>query len=187
MSSNIQVQRICQHCGNEFTARTTVTKYCGDNCSKRAYKARKRGEKIVIRNEQAIKTITRPIEQLNAKAFLTVQDVSALLNCSVRSVYYYIDNGTIKATNLGQRLTRVKRSELDKLFEQPSTVIKQTESTSEPVQFDIEDYYTLTEIQKKYSISESTVHHIIKRNGIPKIKKGWYAYVPKKSIDELLR
>ncbi|MFA6334291.1 MAG: CHC2 zinc finger domain-containing protein [Bacteroidales bacterium] len=30
MGSNIRVQRICQYCGKEFTARTTVTKYCGD-------------------------------------------------------------------------------------------------------------------------------------------------------------
>jgi len=60
----------------------------------------------------------RPIEVLKAKEFLSVQDVAALLNCSVRSVYYFIENGAIKATNLGQRLTRVKRSELDKVFEQ---------------------------------------------------------------------
>jgi excisionase family DNA binding protein len=118
MSSNIQVQRICQHCGNEFTARTTVTKYCGDNCAKRAYKARKRAEKVDASNKETQRTITRPIEQLKAKEYLTVQDVAALLNCSVRSVYYFIENGTINATNLGQRLTRVKRSELDKVFEQ---------------------------------------------------------------------
>ncbi len=31
MSSNIKLQRICQHCGNEFTAKTTVTQYCGVN------------------------------------------------------------------------------------------------------------------------------------------------------------
>ena len=38
MSSNIFVQRICEECGNEFTARTTVTRFCGDRCAKRAYK-----------------------------------------------------------------------------------------------------------------------------------------------------
>ena len=50
MSSNIRVQRICQFCGKEFTARTTVTKYCSDVCAKRAYKARKRTEKVEISN-----------------------------------------------------------------------------------------------------------------------------------------
>ena len=44
MSSNIRIQRICQQCKNEFTAKTTVTKYCSDRCSKRAYKARQKAE-----------------------------------------------------------------------------------------------------------------------------------------------
>jgi excisionase family DNA binding protein len=117
MSSNIRVLRICQHCGNEFTAKTTVTNYCGDDCAKRAYKARKRAEKVATSNLETLQIIARPIEELKAKEYLTAQDVAKLLGCSVRSVYYYIESGTIKATNLGQRLTRVKRSELDKLFE----------------------------------------------------------------------
>jgi len=117
MSSNIHIQRICKHCGEEFTARTTVTKYCGDNCAKRAYKARKRAERIEESNVETLQIITRPVEELKAKEYLTAQDVSKLLDCSVRSVYYYIESGTIKATNIGKRLTRIKRSELDKLFE----------------------------------------------------------------------
>lgn len=46
MCSNLYIPKTCKHCGNAFTARTTVTKYCGDSCAKRAYKARKRKEKI---------------------------------------------------------------------------------------------------------------------------------------------
>lgn len=118
MSSNINIQRICQHCGNEFTARTTVTQYCGDTCSKRAYKARKRVILIEGSNKETQRIKNRPIEELKAKEFLTVRDIAALLSCSPRSVYYYIEVGKIRATNLGQRITRVKRSELDKLFEQ---------------------------------------------------------------------
>ena len=116
MSSSIQVQRICQHCGKEFTARTTVTQYCGDVCSKRAYKARLKVSKIEASNKQTQQIKNRPIEELKNKEFLTVREVARLLNCSVRSTYYYIESGTIKAVNLGQRITRVKRSEIDKLF-----------------------------------------------------------------------
>ena len=117
MSSNIKVQRICQHCSDEFTARTTVTKYCSDKCSKAGYKARIRAEKIEKSNAETKQIITKPIEELKAKEFLTVREVARLLNCSVRSAYYYIKCGTIKAVNLGQRGTRVKRSDIDKLFE----------------------------------------------------------------------
>jgi excisionase family DNA binding protein len=116
MSSNIEVQRICQFCGKEFTARTTVTQYCGDNCAKRAYKARQRASKVAISNKETLSIKTKPIEELKAKEFLTVREVASLLNCSVRSVYYYIKCGNIKAVNLAERSTRIKRSDIDKLF-----------------------------------------------------------------------
>lgn len=183
MSSKIQVQRICQHCKQEFTARTTVTKYCSDKCSKTAYKARKRAEKIKQSNAETTRIKNHNIEQIKAKEFLTVREVAQLLNCSVRSAYYYIESGTISAVNLGQRMTRVKRSDIDKLFQ--TRTEPQTKET-EPIQYDITDCYTLTEVQNKYGVSESAVQKLIKRNSIPKIKKGWYAYVPKQIIDELL-
>jgi excisionase family DNA binding protein len=182
MSSKIEVQRICQHCGNEFTARTTVTQYCGNVCAKRAYKAKMRAAKVEVSNKQTQQIKAQPIEELKAKEFLTVREVALLLNCSIRSAYYYIESGNINAVNLGQRITRVKRSEIDKLFEQPQPVTIQPEQK----QFDISECYNLTEVQSKYGISEKTLHNLIKRNSIPKIKKGWFAYVPKTVIDKLL-
>ncbi len=182
MSSNIEVQRICQHCNNEFTARTTVTRFCSHRCARAAHKQKVRTGKIEASNKQTQQIKTQPVEDLKSKEFLTVREVARLLNCSVRSAYYYIDSGTIKAVNLGQRITRVKRSEIDKLFEQPQPVTPQPEQ----MQFDISDCYNLTEVQSKYGVSEKALHDIIKRNSIPKIKKGWFAYVPKTVIDKLL-
>jgi excisionase family DNA binding protein len=182
MSSKIEVQRICQHCGNEFTARTTVTRFCSHRCASAAHKQKVRAGKVEESNKQTQQVKTRPIEELKAKEFLTVREVARLLNCSVRSAYYYIESGTIKAVNLGQRITRVKRSEIDKLFEQPQPVTPQPEQK----QIDIADCYNLTEVQSKYGISETALQNLIKRNSIPKIKKGWFAYVPKTVIDKLL-
>ena len=182
MSSNIEVQRICQHCGNEFKARTTVTRYCSQRCASAAHKQKVRAGKVEVSNKQTQRIKNQPIEELKAKEFLTVREVAQLLNCSIRTAYYYIDSGTIKAVNLGQRITRVKRSEIDKLFEQPQPVTTQPEQK----QFDISECYNLTEIQNKYGISEKALHDVIKRNSIPKIKKGWFAYVPKSAIDKLL-
>lgn len=116
MSSKIEIQRVCQYCEQEFTAKTTVTKYCSLQCNQKDYKARKRAEKLKKSNIETTQTKNQPIEQLKAKEFLTVREVSQLLNCSVRSAYHYIESGTISAVNLGQRMTRVKRSEIDKLF-----------------------------------------------------------------------
>lgn len=183
MSSNIRVQRICQFCEQEFTASTTVTKYCSHRCSQRAYKALIRSEKVSQSNTDTFKKKQQPMELLKSKEFLTVRDVAQLLNCSVRSVYYHIESGSISAVNLGQRITRVKRTEIDKLFE---TNDKPKVSKYEAIQYDIKDCYNLKEIREKYGISDGALHRVIVRNNIPKIKKGWYAYVPKNFIDKLL-
>lgn len=117
MSSNIRVKRICHHCGKEFEARTTVTKYCGDNCASRAYKARARGSKIAASNIETAKVISAPIDTIKSKEFLTVRDVATLLNSSRQTVYNLIESGNIKAVNLSHRKTLIKRSEIDKLFQ----------------------------------------------------------------------
>ncbi|WP_017732235.1 helix-turn-helix domain-containing protein [Nafulsella turpanensis] len=193
MSSNIEVQRICQHCGTEFTARTTVTKYCGEACAKRAYKARKRAEKVEQSNRETVQVKQQPIEELKAKEFLTVSQVSKLLSCSRQNVYKLINSGKLQATNLLEKKTIVRRSDLDSLFTEipesgtiPQQQRQELSDWKEAGYFEISDCYTLTEVQEKYRISESTVQQLIKRNSIPKIKKGWYAYVPKRIIDELL-
>ncbi|HEV8512556.1 MAG TPA: helix-turn-helix domain-containing protein [Cyclobacteriaceae bacterium] len=117
MSSNIKVQRVCQHCGKDFTARTTKTLYCSLQCNSKAYKAKQRAAKVEASNAETIKIKTLPIEELKAKDFLTVKEVANLLSCSVRTIYYNIESGNLKAVNLGERITRVKRSDLDKLFD----------------------------------------------------------------------
>ena len=116
MSSNIRVQRICEHCGNTFTAQTTKTRFCSHTCNSRHYKASIKIGKIEASNKQTVSIISKPIEQLKAKEFLTVKDLSKLLNCSIRTTYRLIENGNIKAVNLAERKTLVKRSDIDKLF-----------------------------------------------------------------------
>jgi excisionase family DNA binding protein len=184
MSSNIQVQRICQHCGKEFTARTTVTKYCCHNCARKANKEKQKTQKIERSNSEIFHLKTKPAQELKAKEFLKVKDVAALLNCSIRSVYWYIETGKLKATNLNQRLTRVRRADLDRLFEQQNTESRQPERKA--VRLEIADCYNLTEVQSKYGISETALRQLIKRYSIPKFKMGWFAYVPKADIDKLL-
>jgi excisionase family DNA binding protein len=185
MSSNIKLQRICQHCGNEFTAKTTVTQYCGDACSKRAYKARLRAGKVEQSNKETQRIKSQPIDELKAKEFLSVTQVSKLIGCSRQNVYNLINTGKLKATNILLKKTIIKRSDLDKLFKEP-TSRTHPEKQSEQKQFDISECYNLTEVKSKYSISETALQSLIKRYEIPKLKQGWFAYVPKTVIDKLL-
>lgn len=116
MSSNIRIQRICEYCNNEFEARKTTSKTCSDHCAKMNYKAKQRASKIDKSNAETIQIITKPIEVIKAKEFLTVRDLSKLLNCSIRTAYNIIERGDIKAVKVSDRKTLIKRSEVDKLF-----------------------------------------------------------------------
>lgn len=116
MTSYIKAQKICQHCGAEFTAKTTVSKYCSDKCTSGAYKARKRGEKVQATNIETQMIKNGALNEVQAKEILSVREVAILLGCSLRSVYRLIETGTLKAVNLSERITRVKRSDIDNLL-----------------------------------------------------------------------
>lgn len=116
MSSNIRIQRICEHCQKEFIAKTTVTKYCSHNCNRAAYKKKIKGRKVEASNKETFLLKTQPFQELNAKEYLTVKEASTLLNCSIRTTYRLIENNTLKAVNLANRLTRIKKTELDKIL-----------------------------------------------------------------------
>ena len=151
MSSNIKVQRICKFCGKEFTARTTVTQYCGDTCAKRAYKARKRAVGIDLSNVEYKVTVSKPIELLKAEEFLNVRQVARLIGCSRPTVYNLIKTGKLKAVNLLKKKTIIKRTEVDKLFEQP--VDLGGELAPQTLPYLMFGFYTLTEVQVKYGVS----------------------------------
>lgn len=116
MSSNIRITRVCEYCQNEFTAQTTRTRYCSHKCNSRHYKALQKGKKIEASNQKTEKHMSRDIEVIKSKEFLTVTDLAKLLNCSTRTVYNLINRGELKAVKVSERKTLIKRSEIDKLF-----------------------------------------------------------------------
>lgn len=116
MSSNIRVNRICENCNNSFIAKTTVTRFCGDNCAKIAYKKRVRINKVKKSNKQTFKVQLEPLEIIQVRDYLTVKEAAKLLSISKRSVYRLIDIGELKSSNLSQRLIRVKKTEIERLL-----------------------------------------------------------------------
>lgn len=150
-----------------FIAKTTVTKYCSDNCAKAAYKARKRAEKIgkSIAETKAIRN--KLIEELNIREFLTVMQVAKLIGCSKQNVYKMINSGKLKATNILIKKTIIKRSDIDALFNKP---MEQKQEIVKPLE--ISKCYTISEVQQKFNISQSGLQNIIIRNDVQKIQSG---------------
>ncbi|RKR84403.1 excisionase family DNA binding protein [Mucilaginibacter gracilis] len=186
MSSNIRVKRICQHCGDEFEAKKTVTKFCSLKCAQRSYKANLKAKKVEICNQE-VKTIKeKPLEELKSREFLTVRDAAKLLNSSRQTIYNLISSGHIRAVNIKLKKTLIQRTEIDKLFLIPETVIPIFAIEKKVKETDLEECYNMSEVQKKYNISEKALYDLIKREDVPKVKKGIYSYVPKERIDQLL-
>jgi len=70
MSTNIIVNRICEQCGKNFLAKTTVTRFCGIACNRRNYKQRIRRSKVAVGDAQVLQTRTQAIMSQPAE-FLT--------------------------------------------------------------------------------------------------------------------
>ncbi|GAB4020260.1 helix-turn-helix domain-containing protein [Spirosoma migulaei] len=181
MSSNIRIIRICQQCGNEFEARKTTTKTCSDNCAKKAYKARQRSANAQASNEQTLQIKLKPIEDIKAQEFLTVNESAKLIRISRRSLYRLNERGELPFVKLNRR-TVIRRSDIDRLFDRPAELMEK--SRPEPVA--LADCYTMKEIREKYDISEKALYELIHRHEIPKQYSSIYAYVPKYRIDQLL-
>ena len=115
MSSNIKITRICKFCNKEFTAKTTVTQCCSEQCAKRYYKAKKKGEKIENSNQETLQILALPLEIIKAKEFLSVAESSKLLGVSQRTLYRLMEKDALIFAKIGKR-TIIKRSELDKFF-----------------------------------------------------------------------
>ena len=121
-SSTFRINKVCQHCGTVFEAQKVSTKFCSLQCNQRNYKLRAKLSKKDKAEIQLTEIVFKPkvnavnLELIKQKEFLSVTEISKLLNCSRQTVYNIIKAGNIKAVNLLEKKTTIKRSELEKLF-----------------------------------------------------------------------
>jgi len=122
MSSNIQIPKSCQFCGKTFIAKTTVTKHCGNSCAKKAYKKRKREEKIQnaiedtkesLQSLQTINIITP--QNISQKEFLSISEVSELLGVSRWAIQRMVKRGQLTVKQIGRKKI-MARNQIDNLF-----------------------------------------------------------------------
>lgn len=132
MSSNLKIPKYCTFCGQAFVAQTTTTRFCSHKCSQRAYKKRKRDEKVQatlkeqiksatfakpegLQSLQSLQTQTSTFLSLKDKEFLSVQEAAILLGASRWTIQRMIQRSELKTAKLGRR-TIIPRTEIDNLF-----------------------------------------------------------------------
>lgn len=121
--ANIKILKQCLNCGNMFEAHKTTTKYCTHKCNSQHYKLRKRLEQKSDIEQTPIlntkfKSVTNQLDLVSIinKEYLTTKEVAFLLNCNTKTIHRLIKQNIIKSTNLGKRLTRIKRIDIESLF-----------------------------------------------------------------------
>ena len=180
-ASKYKIQRKCKVCGTLFYAKTVSSWYCSRNCTCAAYRIKKRDEK----NEQKRKEKASKIP--DDRPYISVAEAVALFGISRNSLYRLINNGTIPAINMGQRLTRISRAHLEASFPLIEEQPKELPVTPASYKFDESDCYTIGQITEIYGVSESTVYKAIRKQNIPSCQRGNYVYVPKVEIDKLFK
>ncbi len=188
MSSNLKIKRVCHQCKSEFVAQKTTTKFCSHRCASRAYKGNLRSLKIELSNKENESISTNQITELQAKDYLSVSEACMIIGISRRTLYRLIKLGKVPVGKFGNR-TIIRRLDIDGIFipinesnSLPST--KELQMTQD--NFSLSECYSTAEVREKYNISESALRVLIINHKIPKLRKGWYAYVPQKLIDSLL-
>jgi len=177
MASTIRIKKNCLHCGNEFVAKTTVTKYCGDVCAKRAYKARKREEKINGAKKEIQEIVNTPIVDIQAKDFLSVKEVCQLFKVSRTTVWRLTKEGKVHSAKIGRKKF-ITRASIDALFN-PEII---EPAKPEPPKLKKEDCWHIGEIERLYDLHSKTLYDIIRRFEIPTMQDGKFTFAPKDRI-----
>ena len=117
MSSNIRIESTCDFCGEKFIAKTLRTRYCSHICNSRDYKKKLKDKKLKgeVKNRKD-NEISKDLEALRNKEYLSARDAAVLVGCSTKTIYRLLNDGTIKGVNLSKRLTRINKKSLDRII-----------------------------------------------------------------------
>lgn len=92
MSSNIKIQKICEFCGHEFTARTLVTRFCSQKCNSRHYKEVARDEKRkALEKTEIVATDPSDILRKVTQDYFEVNEAASIMRISRRTLYRLIE------------------------------------------------------------------------------------------------
>lgn len=107
MSSNLQIKKVCQHCGKEFIAKKTTTKFCSTRCGQRNYKIRERMNKVEPASpyfQTAFRTSHSNISSLPEKLLVDIRVLAFVTSISVRTMFRLIKEPDFPKVKIGRRL-----------------------------------------------------------------------------------
>ncbi|WP_286965520.1 helix-turn-helix domain-containing protein [Flavobacterium sp. UBA4854] len=184
MSSNMRITRICQFCNQEFTAKTTKTKYCSLKCNSRSYKLITRQKIVDVSNLETERIRLLDFEAIKKREYLSINNCVQFFGISRRTLYRMIERKDVVTVKLGRRRI-VSTKSIEALF----AVNEAAESklAAEPQILDLNECCTISQAQELYGISQTGLYFLIKKHNIRKYTSGKFTYVQKKDLDIYLK
>ena len=150
-AAKFQIQRRCKICGEPFMAKTIESWYCSPKCSRIAYKRKKDEEARHKKLDEIVKKIPE------ARDYIKVSEAYALFDISKYTLYRLIRKGTISYVNAGEKMIRVSKEELMKMFPLRSEQLKKDKPEKKLYSLEPEDCYTIGEMCEKYHMNSSPI------------------------------
>ena len=181
--STFTILRQCENCAEMFEAQKRTTRFCSTKCTSAKYKLRKKLERkglVEAETKQRLRPKVKAfdLEVIKQKDFLSVNEVAKLFSCSKQSIYRMIETNLINAHNLNIKLTRIRRKDIEQLFETPKPKAIPKILTSE-------NCYQMNEITNKYNVTRNTIYTYGKKHNIERMKLNGNTYYSKTDIDNL--
>lgn len=112
----MEIQRKCQWCGKPFIAHTMVTRYCSKSCNEKAYKEKKRKQRLQEYEERQNEQPMQEVGIVGSKLYLSPAETATLLGISRATIYRHMATGIIRALQLRGR-TIIRKSDIEKMFD----------------------------------------------------------------------
>ena len=160
MEEKTTFRKICQHCGREFTAYTSVTAYCSTRCANLADKLKKRNERL---RETQNDVLEMQRLALLDKNYLTLSDAARLLQVSRNTLYRIIRDNKVPLLRFTDRTVRISREELERVSENRRTLI--TSSVRQQAN-DLGNWMTREQVMETYNVTYSWFYSVLKKRGI---------------------
>ena len=188
--------RKCEFCGKTFVPRSGIQKYCSEGCQAEAKRIRKKRQQDLINGIE-------PIMVLQCQEYLTFSKAAVLMGCTRQYVYKLVANGKLKASRLSSRMAFVRKSDIEKMFEnnpykrvipcgksklmgksKAAKKLEKQEPTKGKEENEVLDYYSGEEVMSIYKVKKSWLYTSAKRNQIPMCRIAGKNYYSKRYIDE---
>ena len=185
--SKLKIPKICEQCHKPFEAKTITTRFCSNSCASKNGKERKKQEKELQEKEKILEKYADKIAILQHREFISVSEAVVLFGISKSTIHRLIKQKLIQSVNLGERLTRINKNELERLI-----VRKEHEQEKQSFKKNKEEGCDFSQVKEKKEPTPSIEINIIKSKPIKctvrlrkaEFKEEWYVYIESYPIYE---